>query len=329
MWLSGWSLGLQVQMLIFQNKRKEIIDQLIHCLRRLVSLNPKNSLSCYALGEAFSQKAKDEEDREKRLQLFEDAILAYYSATKADPKMALAWGKLGMHLESKAEEESDTEKRVQMREEAIACLRSASVADPNLVAAWGLKAALLGLMAEEEANEQKRREMLEEANNACNAAVETDPKCAPVWGLMGVFLQQKADEEDNQQKHIQLRKDAIAASRSAIQADPKCVEAWLNISTDSLKLWHLTHDPFVLREALCASQKASDSCKCHYNLSCALALLENTDEAFDYLEKSIANKEVTPDHIRRDRDWQHLRHHPRFIALVGESQTPPANPAVP
>lgn len=68
----------------------------------------------------------------------------------------------------------------------------------------------------------------------------------------------------------------------------------------------------------------------HYNLACSLALLQKSDEAFAALERAIELGYDDLEHLKRDRDLQHLREDARFqqmIQKIGESVEKPANPA--
>jgi adenylate cyclase len=53
-----------------------------------------------------------------------------------------------------------------------------------------------------------------------------------------------------------------------------------------------------------------------YNAGCALALLGEEEPALDALERAIDAGLAGGDWVPRDPDWEHLRDHPRFQALV-------------
>jgi hypothetical protein len=53
-----------------------------------------------------------------------------------------------------------------------------------------------------------------------------------------------------------------------------------------------------------------------YNAGCALALLGDDEQALDVLERAIDAGLAGGDWVPRDPDWERLRDHPRFKALV-------------
>jgi hypothetical protein len=53
-----------------------------------------------------------------------------------------------------------------------------------------------------------------------------------------------------------------------------------------------------------------------YNAGCALAVLGNEQRALDALELAIEAGLAGGDWIPRDPDWERLRDHPRFQALI-------------
>jgi len=58
-----------------------------------------------------------------------------------------------------------------------------------------------------------------------------------------------------------------------------------------------------------------------YNVACAHALMRNTDEALDWLGRSIEAGFADPDHARKDPDLSSIRSHPRFEALLKSRRT--------
>ena len=53
-----------------------------------------------------------------------------------------------------------------------------------------------------------------------------------------------------------------------------------------------------------------------YRVACAYALAGRAEEALDVLEETLATGFSGPDWIANDPDWEPLRGHPRFTALV-------------
>jgi hypothetical protein len=61
---------------------------------------------------------------------------------------------------------------------------------------------------------------------------------------------------------------------------------------------------------------ASDDDAILYNAGCALAVVGEEERALDALERAIAAGLAGGDWIPQDPDWERLRNHPRFQALV-------------
>lgn len=57
-----------------------------------------------------------------------------------------------------------------------------------------------------------------------------------------------------------------------------------------------------------------------YNNACTLALLGEEEGALDALERALDVRVSHWDWITRDPDWERLRDHPRFQALVKRIQ---------
>lgn len=56
-----------------------------------------------------------------------------------------------------------------------------------------------------------------------------------------------------------------------------------------------------------------------YNQACVEALCGNVDKALELLKVALDKKQLSPDHARRDSDFEFIREDPRFKRLVEES----------
>ncbi len=61
---------------------------------------------------------------------------------------------------------------------------------------------------------------------------------------------------------------------------------------------------------------ASDDDAILYNAGCALAVVGEEEQALDALQRAIGAGLAGGDWIPQDPDWERLRDHPRFQALV-------------
>ncbi len=111
-------------------------------------------------------------------------------------------------------------------------------------------------------------------------------------------------------------------------------DALTNIGTALIETWHESEDKSALSEALKSARQAAEMGAGRYNLACVLALMGETDEAFDELEGCLDRDEIWWSHVNgapdsdtaADRDWDGLREHPRYLALnkkYGQEKHPP------
>ncbi len=54
----------------------------------------------------------------------------------------------------------------------------------------------------------------------------------------------------------------------------------------------------------------------HYNLACLFALLKQPEKALDFLKVAVGAAPRLMERIEHDGDFESLRDHPRFVALM-------------
>jgi adenylate cyclase len=64
----------------------------------------------------------------------------------------------------------------------------------------------------------------------------------------------------------------------------------------------------------------------YYNIACLYAIMGQTDDALDMLEASTLGNGRLVDQAKNDGDFDSLRNHPRFIALIEQQTDPPVFP---
>ncbi len=104
----------------------------------------------------------------------------------------------------------------------------------------------------------------------------------------------------------------------------KIVEDTLNNRSNALlKIWLDTGEDTYLKEMLASARRSVTLGGKHYNLSCALALSGEVEEAFDELAGCLEREEIAWSHVdgtedgkgEPDPDWDGLRTHPRYLEL--------------
>ena len=90
---------------------------------------------------------------------------------------------------------------------------------------------------------------------------------------------------------------------------------------DALAMSRIANDLIYLGEVEKGLDKARrayriDSNVCGYNVACAFVSAGEVEQALDYLEEHVDRQGVNIDWIENDSDWDDLREHPRFKALL-------------
>lgn len=113
-------------------------------------------------------------------------------------------------------------------------------------------------------------------------------------------------------------------ARRAYQLALESAEKYLELNPDEARVYSLGSSALaVLGETERARQWNEQSISLApndpsilYNAGCYFALLGEDERALDALERAIEARLLVGDWIMRDPDWERLRHHPRFQALV-------------
>jgi tetratricopeptide (TPR) repeat protein len=155
-----------------------------------------------------------------------------------------------------------------------------------------------------------------EAEAAYRRAVEANPQNDGAWNNLGFRLGQQADAETDAARRTALRTESQAAYRRAVEANPQNDGAWDSLAGTLIQRWWESGMPAGLEEALKAAQRSADLGGSRYNLACALALSDRSDEAIAELRGCLARLEISREHVAEDHDWDKLRDDARFKALM-------------
>jgi len=105
-------------------------------------------------------------------------------------------------------------------------------------------------------------------------------------------------------------------SNPAIQ---EIVGRGLNFQSASLSaLGRELQDRSLLERAIMTARRAVSLGADCYDLACVLALAGEKDEAFELLERSLSENQISWEHVAQDRDWEALREDPRYKGLEGK-----------
>jgi tetratricopeptide (TPR) repeat protein len=247
----------------------------------------------------------------------DDAVAEYRRAIELDPTLAVShsnlgiiYARLGLQSEAIAAYESaieldlnnpyvhsllgDLYARLGRTDDAIAEFQRAITLDPgNAYVYSSLAYVYLDLGRNDEAIATYQH------------AIELDPNVADFHvGLADVYVRLGRYDE------------AIAAYRRAIELDPKKPLALASLAACYRRLGREAEYVQQVKIARELTEKWTDD---EYNGACFEALCGNVDEALALLKVALEKKQLTPDHARRDTDFDFIREDPRFNALLSSN----------
>ncbi|MDF7817001.1 AAA family ATPase [Runella sp. MFBS21] len=114
---------------------------------------------------------------------------------------------------------------------------------------------------------------------------------------------------------------AIEAYYKAIKIDPSYNKVWHNLSNNFINFSYQQKEPQkseTLQKALEAAQKSQELGGKVYNLSCVYSLFNDKRNALYWLQQALERKDVTVEHVQKDRDFDSLREDEDFKALLAQ-----------
>lgn len=100
--------------------------------------------------------------------------------------------------------------------------------------------------------------------------------------------------------------------------------AFNNLSTALIYCSYLENEVgkkiLILKEAEAAAIKSYDIDRVTYNLACVNVLMNNKQEALEYLKESLNKKEIECEHVLNDRDWDALKQDKDFLRVMNQYQ---------
>ena len=137
-----------------------------------------------------------------------------------------------------------------------------------------------------------------------------------LWMAMFLFCPGWA-QESSQAKADELFKarkwaDAAEAYHTVVKDEPNNANAWNQLGMSYF--WLKQYGPAI--EALKSAAAISQNASTMYNIACAYALSQRSDDALDWLEKSIASNFSPFVYPEKDSDLKILHDLPRFKQLI-------------
>ena len=117
---------------------------------------------------------------------------------------------------------------------------------------------------------------------------------------------------------IKYYQQAIEKYENALSLNSDYGLTYDNCCATILRMSYLLQDnekTTILHKALEMGNKAYELVGKSYNLSCCYALLNDSSNAFKYLEEALQKGKITFAHVEEDEDWEQLRTHPEYLRL--------------
>jgi len=129
------------------------------------------------------------------------------------------------------------------------------------------------------------------------------------WGAALADLAKLNSDEE-------LYKQSIEKYKIATELNPKADSTFFNWGTALLGLAELNSDEELYKQSIEKHLKAVELGGKSYNLSCAYALIKDKTKALEALENSLQKKEIKPEYVEKDEDWQAFWNDPDFIQII-------------
>lgn len=190
--------------------------------------------------------------------------------------------------------------------------RMASELNPDMDIAfnnWGLSLKDLAKMDSDE-------KLYEESFKKFEKAIDLNSKNDLAYNNWGISQNLLAIQTNNKKLH----EESCEKYKKAIELNPKNESAYYNwaISLSMLSNFSENKKHFLLL----SKEKAEIAYRLNpdkaYNLACAYALLDETDNALKYLKLSLLGRSIGKEHIKKDKDWDNYRENPEFIELLSK-----------
>jgi adenylate cyclase len=217
-------------------------------------------------------------------------------------------------------------------EEALAASAQALALRPDLAEAHSARGYALSLAGQAEEAERRFRSAIElnprlfEAHyfyaRACleqgrladaarlfERAADVRPEDFASRSLLSLALRGLGQEEGARR----AGQDAVAVAARHLERNPEDVRAVYMTGMALIRLDDPARGLEYLERALAMDPSDGGTL---YNVACGYALAGRTEQALDMLEKAIDRAITNLDWIANDPDWEPLRDHPRFRALL-------------
>jgi len=135
------------------------------------------------------------------------------------------------------------------------------------------------------------------------------------WGLSlaGNLLGSLGRDEEAVNAYLELDRRFGADETPEIRE--RVVEGLVRQSELLFRMWRESKDESLLGEAISAGHRALAMGADSYNLACAFALVGETTEALEMLERSLGKGEISWRQMAKDPAWDALRDQPRYKSL--------------
>ena len=296
-------------------EKEKLLFEATQKYHEAININNKGDIIFYNWGISLFDLAQMKKGLEKE-KLLQESIEKYKKATEINNRYDKAFNNWGNSLYDLAKFKQEAEKEKLLFESIEKYQTATKINNKNYLAFnnWGNSLSDLAQIKEGEEKEKFLNLSIEnykqatEINNQYNNAYHN-------WGTS---LRELAKMKEGKEKEKFLQ-ESIDKYQKAIQINETDQDHYYNWGaslSDLAKMKEGKEKEKLLKEALEKAQKSIDLGGSHYNMACVHALLENKTEALQYLDASLARKDVDINFVLEDEDWQHYLEDLDFKAVI-------------
>ena len=253
-------------------------------------------------GNAIFVSAKHENDEALYLQSFEK----YAHAAEINPKADNVFYNWGNVISALAKLKNDEALYLQSFEK----YSHAAMLNPKNDTVFDNWGTAISALAKLKNDEDLYRQSFEKYAHAA----ELNPKSDTVFNNWGNAILELAKLKNDEA----LYRQSIEKYAQAAGLNPKDYTVFYNFGTAILDLAKLKNDEALYRQSVEKLKEAVELGGSCYNLACAYALQNEKSNALEYLEKSLAKKEIAVEFVEKDEDWKAYINDIEFKTLLNK-----------
>jgi tetratricopeptide (TPR) repeat protein len=300
-----------------QKNKEKLYLQAALKLQQSIDIKPNLHEAYYNWGIVLTYLAQNKNNHERKI-LYLNAITKLEQAVKLNPtkyEALYSWGISLMHL---AENELDKAKE-DLYNEAINLFEKSIKIYPYYHEAYYSLGNVLTELSENH-DSMDKIELIRKAINMYNKVVEINPNSYRAYVNWGNIILKLAEINDGE-----IAKDfynqAFEKYQKAIDIKSDLIEPYNNWAVVLVDLAKKTNGKVaeeMYQKAFEMYKKAISYGAGSYNLSCLFAIKGEKTKALELLKSCLEKKEISPEEIKNDNDWDLLKNDVEFQNLLNK-----------